>query len=324
MNWFQKYWHKIIATSVAIILVVYASYIIFYPIKVESQEVQISEGVGVKGIARILANNGVIGNKYIFLLYVTALGEDKNLKAGNYKFEGRISMNDVVYVLSRGRSEDGDIRVTIPEGMNVWEIDKVFAKAELIASGVFAKAAIDYEGRLFPDTYRLKKDADVQDIISRMAENYLSKTKGISEDKIIIASMLEKEAKTKEDMKIVAGIIHKRLGMDMLLQVDATVAYGACRNNHQLSLINDNYQYCDIALVPIASEIKIDGPYNTYTRKGLPPGPISNPGLDAIEAALNPTETDFLYYLSTRDGSRIIYSKTAEEHLQNRRKYLGF
>ena len=86
---------------------------------------------------------------------------------------------------------------------------------------------------------------------------------------------------------------------------------------------NVNYKYCDVSQVPVGAEIKIDGPYNTYTRAGLPPAPIANPGIITIQAALNPAKSDYLYYLSTRDGSRIIFSKTAAEHAANRRKYLG-
>ena len=106
----------------------------------------------------------------------------------------------------------------------------------------------------------------------------------------------------------------------MPLQIDATVIYGACRRKMAEIKFTKN---CEVTFQGPAIEIKIDGPYNTYTRKGLPPGPISNPGLKAIEAALNPTASNYLYYLSTRDGSQMIYSKTAGEHVANRRKYLG-
>jgi UPF0755 protein len=129
--------------------------------------------------------------------------------------------------------------------------------------------------------------------------------------------MLEKEAKTSHDMALVAGIIYKRMEIGMLLQIDATVAYGWCLRSAGLG------RDCDVTQAPIALELGIDGPYNTYLRAGLPAGPISNPGIQALEAAANPSTSDYLFYLSTRDGSRIIYAETHEEHLQNRREHLG-
>jgi len=106
----------------------------------------------------------------------------------------------------------------------------------------------------------------------------------------------------------------------MLLQIDATVAYGWCLRRW---LPMSSTANCDVTQAPIALEIKTDGPYNTYTRPGLPEGPIGNPGLQALEAAKHPKASDYLYYLSTRDGSDIIFSKTLDEHLKNRAKYLG-
>jgi UPF0755 protein len=141
-------------------------------------------------------------------------------------------------------------------------------------------------------------------------------------DTLLKASILEKEARREEDMRLVAGVIENRLDRGMLLQIDATVSYGACLRKFQ-SLIVSKLKDCDVSQIPVGAEIRIDGPYNTYTRKGLPPGSIANPGIKAIQAVLNPTKSDYLYYLSIRDGSQMIFSKTAAEHAANRRKYLG-
>ena len=310
---------KTIATLVAIVLIALASFTIFYPVDLgtDGKVFEIKEGSGLSEVAGNLKSEDLIRSKYIFIFYTLALGQDKNLKAGKYNLPAKISIHDILYILSEGLSEHDDVEVTIPEGMNVWEIDKVFSASGLTKSGEFANVAVGLEGQLFPDTYKFKKDATVEDIIERMTSNFSSKTKDVYSEDLIIASMLEKEAKTKEDMELVAGVIHRRLGLDMLLQIDATVAYGAC-------LKTPSNRLCDVTLVGIANELKIDGPYNTYQRKGLLPGPISNPGLQAIQAAQNPKKSDSLYYLSTRDGSQIIYSKTADEHLRNRKKYLGF
>jgi len=119
---------------------------------------------------------------------------------------------------------------------------------------------------------------------------------------------------------LVAGIIRNRLARKMPLQIDATVAYGACLRR----FIVGNYKKdCDVSQIGVGAEIRIDSGYNSYMRLGLPVGPIANPGITAIQAVLNPQKSDYLYYLSTRDGSQMIFSKTAAEHAANRRKYLG-
>ncbi len=310
---------KIIAV-VAIILILLVIGLIFFPFNIGTEKtIEIKSGSNLSQIANELRSAGLIKDKIIFVFYVTVLGKDDDLKAGRYNFSGRVSAHEITKILTGGFAEHDDIQITVPEGMNSWEIDAVLARAGLIASGEFVKAAINNEGKLFPDTYRFKKNAGVQDMISRMLDNYSAKAPGLKKNDLIIASILEKEAKTKEDMEIVSGIIKNRIEKDMLLQIDAAVTYGACLRD-----FNRTGRLCDVTLVGVAKEINIDGPYNTYIRRGLPPGPISNPGLKAIEAAQNPHKTDYLYYLSTRDGSRIIYSKTSAEHLANRKRYLGF
>ena len=158
------------------------------------------------------------------------------------------------------------------------------------------------------------------EIIKKMWENFEEKTRGltITPQAVIVASMLEKEVRKAEDMALVAGIIYKRLELGMPLQIDATVAYGSCLNIWTSQV----QRTCDVTEINLIENIKIDSPYNTYTRKGLPLGPISNPGLRALNAALNPVASDYLYYLSARDDGRTIFSKTAEEHQLNRKKYL--
>jgi UPF0755 protein len=142
----------------------------------------------------------------------------------------------------------------------------------------------------------------------------------VLQDTLTRASILEKEARREEDMRLVAGVIRNRLARKMPLALDATVAYGAClRKAVAVSFKKD----CDVSQVGIGAEIHIDSRYNSYLRAGLPPGPIANPGIQAIQAVLNPQKSDYLYYLSTRDGSRLIFAKTAAEHAANRRKYLG-
>ena len=314
-------------------------------------EITVRQGDGLRVVADKLSNAGLIRNKFLFVAYVSLKGQDDELKAGRYLFSRSMSIPVILSLITEGKSESDDTVVVIPEGLNVWEIDKLLVKKGLISEGQFSLQFYDEEGYLYPDTYRLrnfqfpisnlqinssdqnsKQEETVEKLREKMKENFNNKTnklwKNLSLEKrkkiLVIASILEKEAKTEEDMQLVAGIIYKRLELDIPLQIDATVIYGACLRNFQFPISNlQKIKNCDVTFQSPAEEIKIDGPYNTYIREGLPPAPISNPGLKAIQAALNPQESDYLYYLSTRDGSQMIYSKTSAEHAGNRRKYLG-
>lgn len=327
-----------IATIVAVAFVLLAFIFIFYvtyiplyagnvPIKIV-----IEEGQSLKTIAGTLKDSGLIRSETVFRFYVELSGKGSDLKAGKYTFAGRLDMPDIVFIVVNGLSESEDIRLLVSEGFNIWEIDKRLVSLGLIKEGWFSSEYYNDEGYLFPDTYRINRKAEdhdfIQELRQRMTDNFNSKTAELlgglslaeSREIIVIASMLEKEAKTEKDMKLVSGIIRKRMQIGMALQIDATVTYGACRRK---SAENNFIKNCDVTFQGPGIELKIDGPYNTYSRKGLPIGPISNPGLKAIEAALNPTPSDYLYYLSSRDGSQMVYSKTAGEHGANRRKYLG-
>jgi len=321
-----------------------------------AREVVINEGQGVSAIAGVLKREKVIESELAFIVYTVVTGNEKKLQAGRYVFGPGTTIPAVVNALVNGIAESDDIVVTIPEGFNVFDIDNRLTLLGLTKAGEFAGRYYADEGWLFPDTYRLEsqkskvksqnlevknqngnvkienKPEIVNELAEKMKNNFKNKTDELlgklnieEQNKIlIIASLLEKEAKNEEDMRLIAGILEKRLALGMMLQIDAAVAYGACLRNFQFSIPNfQTAKYCDVSQVSVGAEIKIDGPYNTYTRVGLPPGPIANPGLKAIRAALDPLKSEYLYYLSTRDGSQVIFSKTASEHAANRRKYLG-
>lgn len=311
---------KTIAVVAAIVLFGLLTFVLGSPLSAP-EEVVIEEGQSVYEIAEVLKRENMIRGKFVFVVYVLLTGNEKNLKAGRYTFKPGDDVPIIVHSVANGLAESEDITVTVPEGYNIWEIDQKFTQAGLIKKGDISKNFRYKEGRLFPDTYRFKKETSLDKIINKMEENYFIKGGTRSEEVIIVASLLEKEAKTKEDMELIAGIIYKRLKLKMLLQIDASVGYGWCVKESSKPGFNG---FCDVTQTPISSEIKIDGPYNTYARLGFPQGVISNPGLIALTAAQNPKSSDYLFYLSTRDGSRMIYSKTASEHLENRKKYLGF
>jgi len=313
-----------IATGVAIALVVILPlYFLYSPAESgdnEPVEVKIKDGSSLSIVAGQLDNAGLIKSGLLFIAYIKVRGQENDLKSGRYIFSRSMNIPVIASMIIGGRSESDDVVVTIPEGFNIWEVDKRVASSGLIAPGQLAGYYLHKEGYLFPDTYHFDREVSAEGIANKMEENYFAKNGTNNNETLIIASLLEKEVKTKEDMALVAGIIKKRLELGMLLQIDASVAYGWCLKE----VIKTEFKnFCDVTQAPIALEIRIDGPYNTYIRKGLPSGPISNPGLQAVEATLNFKESDYLYYLSTRDGSQMIYSKTSAEHAGNRRKYLG-
>ncbi len=322
---------KTIAAMAAIVLIVWFGFIILRSPLTVSKEVIIKDGQSVSAIAETLKDAGIIGNKFVFIGYALVTGNERKLQAGRYIFKPGVTMPVIVSSMTEGFAESDDVVVTIPEGFNVFDIDKRLASVGLTEEGEFAKKYQSDEGQFFPDTYRFKREGETADTMAEKMKNHLNlKFEDLSvvlstlvlQDTLLKASILEKEARREEDMRLVAGVIENRLNRGMLLQIDATVSYGACLRDLQVRLVKV-YKYCDVSQVPVGAEIKIDGPYNTYTRAGLPPGPIANPGITAIQAVLDPTKSDYLYYLSTRDGSRVIFSKTAAEHAANRRKYLG-
>jgi len=284
------------------------------------REVNVDQGQSLYQIADNLKQAGLVRSKYLFILYIMARNQDDRLQAGRYRLTRSMSMPTIAYRIVEGLAESDDIKLVIPEGSNIWDIDDEIVKAELAERGDFARQYYIREGKLFPDTYRLKKGASLTDIYNRLRDNYVQKSGNPDNFTLITASILEKEAKKPEDMAMIADIIYSRLEKGMLLQIDATVGYGWCLRLE----IPDNFGHtCDVSQAPISLEIRKDGEFNTYLRHGLPPRPISNPGRVAIDAAKNPISNDYLFYLSTRDGSQIIYAKTVEEHAANRRKYLG-
>ncbi|MEK7583193.1 MAG: endolytic transglycosylase MltG [Patescibacteria group bacterium] len=210
-----------------------------------------------------------------------------------------------------------DVAVTIPEGTNLADIDRLISEAKIASSSIFLTPAfLAREGTFFPDTYRFDRGSTAQEIYARFEENFAAKCDASCKKAITLASILEKEVQTLGDMRIVAGIIEKRLAVGMPLQLDATVAYGVCYAKFIKNI------YCDVSQVNIVDNIRKDSAYNTYTRTGLPVGPISNPGLKAIDAAQHPVSSDYWYYLSAKDGTTI-FSRTLAEHNRARAKYLN-
>lgn len=343
MRGIDKYFKTVVV--VAIVVLIFGAALVFLPLdqnSVELTEFIIEDGQSLGATARLLAERDLILSRYIFVGYTILIGKEKEFKAGRYLIPRTAGMRKLVDIFSSGESEADDIEVTIPEGTNIADAGLIFEKAGLIRKEeILRPEFLKLEGYLFPDTYRFGKQpsplsvesgwpglteekiAHAEDIIGKMKDNFRVKTgeifKGLNikkvRDVIIIASILEKEIRTEDDMRLVAGIIEKRLDLGMSLEIDATVTYGVCYPKFFSG------KYCDVSLANIVDNIPVDSVYNTYKRMGLPIGPISNPGLRAIKAALDPLPSDYLFYLSAKDGSTI-FSRTATEHFKARQKYL--
>ncbi len=278
--------------------------------------IEIQKGQNLSEIADYLESKSVIRSAFLYRTIIRLIAGDENILSGEYFFNIPISVLSVAERTTRGRFGLDPVRVTLPEGVTVFEIGEVLDwKLPSFPVEQFLKLAKSREGYLFPDTYLFLPNVSPEQIVKELSENFNNKIKKLDEEIknsgntmeeiIIMASIIEKEAITNKDKKIISGILWKRIEIDMPLQVDATFSYVNGKNTFQLSL----------------KDLKIDSPYNTYKYKGLPIAPIANPGLESIIAALEPEKTPYLYYLSDMK-SNVHYSATFEGHKKNKRRYL--
>jgi UPF0755 protein len=243
-------------------------------------------------------------------------GGTKGIIAGDYFLNNRQNTILIAYKFSRGDFRLTPIKVTIPEGLNIFEIAKIISeKFPQIPEETFRELAKVNEGYLFPDTYFFLPNVLAQDILLEMNRNFNLRIKTLDieinnfgkplSDIIKMASIIEKEARTMEARQIIAGILWKRISIGMPLQVDVSFKYINGKVTEDLTL----------------ADLKIDSPYNSYLYKGLPPTPIANPGLDSIKATIKPIKTDYLYFLSDKNGE-MYYAKDYAGHLHNKELYL--
>lgn len=286
----------------------------------------ITPGQPLVQVAANLQKEHIIRNAFAFRLLVAQMGISQSIQAGDFNLSSGMSAKEIATVLTHGAI---DVWVTLPEGLRIEEqADRIEQKLKFGASPDYKFDKKQYiqlakEGYMFPDTYLIPKDAAAQEVSDRLQQTFKQKIGntllnkgsqyGLSpQDAIILASILEKEAKTSEEKPIIAGILVNRLNIGLPLQVDATVAYAKGYDSGQ------NTWWSQIT---VADYQEVRSPYNTYLHLGLPPAPISSPGLDSVSAAVNPTQTDYYYYLHDTSG-KIHYAKTAQEHNQNIQTYL--
>ena len=288
------------------------------PFSAKDMFFKIEKGQGSKEIALDLEAQGLIWWGPVFRIYVLIGGVSGKLQAGTYQFSPSMNIPVIVWKLASGDVVKEEI--TIIEGWNLKDIAWYFEnKGMFQAEELFELNENSWqgglEGYLFPDTYLVTKEASLKDIISQMQDNFDKKTSPLTEeiarqDKtlaeiITMASLIEKEVRTKEDKEIVSGIFWKRIAYGNPLESCATIAYIKGINQWRYSF----------------EDTRIESPYNTYLNYGLPAGPICNPGLESIEAALYPKDSQYWFWLSTPEGETI-FSKTLEEHNIAKAKYL--
>ena len=286
--------------------------------------IKIRAGMSTSEIADQLAEKNVISSSLKFRLISRLRGYDDQMKPGTYTFVTGMEDEEVFQKILNG--EKHVVTFTIPEGFGVKEIANRLYELDIVDKEDFLQAAenfapYDYmkkhknvfysaEGFLFPDTYTIESDYSIEEILDLMADNFDNRlTKEMREkaeeknlsiyDLIILASIVEKEVRYPEDRAIVAQVFFKRLQLNMPLQTDATLQYLMDAPKEDVTF----------------KDTEIDSPYNTYQYAGLPPGPIANPGLESIEAVLNPADTNYLYFVADRQGHNH-YADTYDEHLE--------
>lgn len=317
----------------------YYNHTIHTPINESDSEIisfRIENGQSPKQVARDLEENGLIRSSTTFYYYLKSNDLGSEILAGRFLLSKNMDVPEIVETISTLSSSETVI--TIQEGLTVEQIDNKLVELGLIQKGEFIAAvnqfddweyygilnrdqkqglSVTLEGYIYPDTYFLDPvDFAPEDLIYRSLNNFNAKLDTLNLESseiyqkysfheiLTMASIIEREVFGLEDKKLVSGLLWKRLENGWTIGADATLLY----------ITEDN--------VITSSELQIDSPYNTRKNLGLPPGPIANPSIESLEAALFPTDSEYWFYLTTLDTGEVIYSRTNEEHNQNRAIHL--
>ena len=314
--------YKILVSFIIVVLLLISFLYINIFTKVHNKNypviIEIEKGESLSSVSSKLQKSKIIGNEFIFKNFIQIMNQDTKIKTGEYTFKKPLNVIEIVEKLVNGRYEYTPIIITIKEGEDYKTISNNIYNNFKNVSNKYTRndfsMVIKYkEGYLFPETYNFPPFANIEDIFKKIDQEFIDRIKKynlttFSELNIVltIASILEKEVQKPEDMKIVSGIIYNRLEKGMPLQMDSTLGYFTGKASLELT----------------TKDLQIDSPYNTYKVKGLPSGPIGNPGDVAIDAAINPDKNDYIFFLSDKDGVNH-YAKTYAEHLKNRKLYLN-
>lgn len=275
----------------------------------------VQKGSGIKQIAKDLKKEGLIRDQVVFYLLVKKLNLDQKIQAGTFRLSPSLSAEAIAKNLTVGIL---DIWVTIPEGKRAEEIADILKVTIPTYQAAWRERLIENEGYLFPDTYLIQKDATIDMIISLLTNTFNqrytaveNKTNLSQAELVTLASLIEREARYDVDRPIISSVMHNRLDLGMKLDIDATVQYAL------------GYDYAEKTWwrkkITLA-DLQLPSSYNTYRNAGLPPTPIANPGLKALQAATNPANTQYLFYFTDKSGANH-YSRTNEEHNAQIKKY---
>ena len=297
--------------------------------------VNIPSGSGTDSIADILSDAKLIKNKLVFKINVKMSGKASQFKAGEYQFDQSYTNGEIINDIAAGKIYHSGPKVTVKEGATSIEIIDELVKKNLGTKENYEKLINNpdefrdkyeflkdkniksLEGFLYPSTYFCTEGESEREVISRMLNKFdemykykikpeMDKHKDLNfYDVMKMASIIEKEAVVDKDRSLISSVFYNRLAKDMPLQSDATI----------------QYVFKERKKVVTYEDLKIESPYNSYKYKGLPPTPIANPAWESIEAAINPAETDYLYFVAKTDGGENNYAKTYEEHLKNEKRY---
>jgi UPF0755 protein len=288
--------------------------------------IEVVKGDTLSSVAEKLEQAGVIPSAFMFKMEARVGGYGTEIKTGEYTFARGAESEMILEKLTAGDAAP-TLAVTIPEGLSLEETAQEVAGQSGVSAAEFEEAArrTDYgygfledpaikttEGFLFPKQYEFEKGTKAPQMVTRMLEQYLMETQtlDISSAKerlnmseyelVIVASLIEKEAARSEERPLVASVIYNRIRKDMPLQIDASVHYALDKQGEELSL----------------ADLKVNSPYNTYGNTGLPPGPICSPSRDSLEAAMNPAETDYLYYVLKASGDEHVFTSNYQAFLE--------
>lgn len=281
------------------------------------QYLEIEKGETTWDIGEKLEEKGIIRSKLAFFL-TSKIEERGALQSGNYKLSASMSTDEIVQKIRDGKVDA--FTVTIPEGYRVLQIAKTLGEKGKINVQKFIEAATGTEGTLFPDTYVFPYDTEPSKIVKTMKDDFEKRTKGmnLSSDQLVLASLVEREAKDDTERPKIAAVYKNRADNNMLFQADPTVQYAL---DTQRFLKNQSVDFTFWQSITKDDYLNSGSPFNTYKNKGYPPAPICNPGIKSIEAALHPEENfDYLYFFHDRDLN-IHFSKTYAEQMEAIQQY---
>ncbi|HEY3307047.1 MAG TPA: endolytic transglycosylase MltG [Desulfuromonadaceae bacterium] len=289
------------------------------------QDVSFPSGSGIKKLANELECSGIIRSSWHFILMARLRGEARRLKAGDYRLNDSMTPRQILNKIVAG---DVDYRrFALPEGYSIYQVAELLEQKGYFKKGVFLEKCRDkellrrfaiqggsVEGYLFPATYNLSRGGNEEQLIDQMVGQFFKNYSGLkagshprfsSHQIVTLASVIEKEAVSPEEKPLIASVFYNRLRIGMPLQSDPTAVYGVRAFSGRVT----------------KSDIERRSPYNTYLNPGLPPGPIGNPGLDAIRAVLSPARTDYFYFVARKDGTHQ-FSRTLTDHNRAVVRYL--